>query len=587
MIALSTETNGTGRQDSASDVPNPATADRPGTVGGRPTAAGPAREPSYEQSAGWLQNEAERLFTQGQYGAAEQKVRELLELQNSVVGQQHADFALGLSMLGELRFLQGDRAGAETLFRRALGIRERVLGRAHPDYAVSLTCLASMLWRRDALDEAERCLREALAIRDQALGPTDPETSQGRKELVRLLRQRGQWSEAHNLIRLYHAQALPADWHGSEAGDDLSAEVVVLASKLARLGTTLATTARAMTAVGTPPDPVSVRELRDCRQRFDAIQGMALQRIAALQVPNPPAVALDTLEDLATVLDDLGDAEFQQYEQEELRQRALTVLDRVLALECRAQQDGPPLQECQAEAARLRDTIASGHWTQLPTQAESLAEGTHALVDLLILVEQADSLCDDDWADLYEMIGDALGKPLAIAASRARLAVRNESVPPAPDFVDGRAKPGSTFHQPGPVGPSETGSSAAVGPWSEHTPRTESGLLRELAMASLVPTMGTVINLPSASPTDVQAHRLLRGGFAPKVVERPDATSEAANRTGAIDGSSPSPRASRRNRLGARPTINAGPLALLNASAMAGESNPQLGRVPFGSIDLR
>ncbi len=75
----------------------------------------------YEERATSLQNEAETLFTQGHYGAVEQKVRQLLELQNEVVGQQHPDFALGLSMLGELRFLQGDRVAAEGLFRRTLG----------------------------------------------------------------------------------------------------------------------------------------------------------------------------------------------------------------------------------------------------------------------------------------------------------------------------------------------------------------------------------------------------------------------------------------------------------------------------------
>jgi len=46
------------------------------------------------------------------------------------------DFALGLSMLGELRFLQDDLAGAEKLFRRALAIRGKVIGNQHPDYAV-------------------------------------------------------------------------------------------------------------------------------------------------------------------------------------------------------------------------------------------------------------------------------------------------------------------------------------------------------------------------------------------------------------------------------------------------------------------
>jgi hypothetical protein len=60
-------------------------------------------------------------------------------------------------------------------------------------------------------------------------------------------------------------------------------------------------------------------------------------------------------------------------------------------------------------------------------------------------------------------------------------------------------------------------------------------LLRDLAVASLVPTMGRVINLPADPPPDADPesdsasesvpHRLLRVGHAPAIVERPPAGS--------------------------------------------------------------
>ncbi|WP_406696139.1 tetratricopeptide repeat protein [Singulisphaera sp. Ch08] len=521
----------------------------------RETAA--ERENSYEEIALWLQNEAERLFTQGQYGGAEQKVRQLLDLQNQVVGQQHADFALGLSMLGELRFLQGDRVSAEGMFRRSLAIRGRVLGRSHPDYAVSLTCLAGMLWRRDALDEAERCLRDALAIRHDALGPDHPDSIQGRKELVRMLRHRGDWAGAQALIRPFLSPTeLPS---GRSRGLELADDVVILSNQFKTLGETLASAARLMSSVGAPPPRERVQELKECREQFDSIQGETLECIESLRVPNPPTIVLGTLQDLASVLDDLADAESQKSEREQLRIQALTVLDRVLALTYWQNQEFPPLRECQERVRQLRDTIESGHWLDLPTQTESLAEGSHSLVNLLILIEQRESLSDREWAELHELVGEALGEPMARAASRARLFV-HEAPPRRIDAPErpraGRSQPTA---RPLPIPADPTPSPT---PTPAPTPRTNltGTLLCDLAVASLVPSMGTVINLPTASASESEAHRLLRSGRAPNVVEQsPTAWSEPASHP---NDAAPERRGGDRRPI---PSIVAGPLPLLNS----------------------
>ncbi|WP_074315687.1 tetratricopeptide repeat protein [Singulisphaera sp. GP187] len=557
-------------------------------------AAGPPRDPaaphedSYEEFAQWLQNEAERLFTLGQYGGAEQKVRQLLDLQNQVVGQQHADFALGLSMLAELRFLQGDRVAAEGLFRRSLGIRGAVLGRSHPDYAVSLTCLAGMLWRRDALDDAERCLREALAIRYDALGPDHPESVQGRKELVRILRHRGDWAGAQALIRPFLARAAPSN--GQPIGRDLSDDLVVLSSQFQRLGETLASAARLMSSVGAPPPRGCVLDLWDCRKRFDTLQGEAVERIESLRVPNPPAITLGTLQDLASILDDLADAERHQVEREQLRREALTVLDRVFALTFVRHEVFPPLRECQEQARQLRDTIESGHWLELPAQTESLVDGTHALANLLIFIEAGDSLSDHDWAELYEFLGESLGQPLALAAARARLVMA--------DLPQRRAayadRPRTVVPQPMaralPITPEPTPYPVPASSTPTPTPRTNSSstVLCDVAMASLVPSMGTVINLPTATPSEPEAHRLLRVGRAPNVVERSLSAGSAS--AGRLNPGGPvNPDGTERRRAAGRravPSLIAGPLPLLNSFGPTldpGKRNGLIITSPFGA----
>src|SRR4051812_784689 len=112
MIALETDPTAT-RSNVASAARN----------GDAPDAARNAMEPTptpsegelaaYTQIASRLHSDADRLFSLGRYRESEQRVRQLLSLQQKFVGQRHADFALGLSMLGELRFVQDDQAAAE------------------------------------------------------------------------------------------------------------------------------------------------------------------------------------------------------------------------------------------------------------------------------------------------------------------------------------------------------------------------------------------------------------------------------------------------------------------------------------------
>jgi|GEM_PF-3173279 len=481
---------------------------------------------SYAQVSHALQNEAERLFNERQYEAAERFVRQLLQLQHRVVGEKHEDYALGLSMLGELRFLQGDPRASEQLFRQALALRAETLGRQHPDYAVSLACLAGVVWRRGELDEAERLLSEAVEIRVEALGASHPESIQSRKELVRILRERGDWAGALSLVR---STRQIDEVHGHfVVREDLEEQVVALAQEFDRLSGILAQSASRMIESGVPTSDQDLARMKRAAQRFEELRHEVFDRVEMLQVPDRPHVTAETLHHLATLLDDLAEAEHHQAELETMREEALTVLDQVLTLTYNGHQDPSvevsPLHDCLEDAQHLRDVIAGKHWLQLPAQTETLANGTHVYVALLILVEELAELSDQDWADLHEEVRDVLGLPIAQAASSARLSVgpkpaSAERVPldahypaPAPAPV---TRPDSTAKQPPPVQSTTTPFAALVSPKQDRL----GGMIRELAVASLVPTMGRVINLPSASPEEEVAQRLLRNGYAPNVIE--------------------------------------------------------------------
>jgi tetratricopeptide (TPR) repeat protein len=64
----------------------------------------------------------------------------------------------------------GQYAEAIPLLRQLLTIQEKILGREHPDVAFSLYVLANLYDRQGRFDEAEPLYKRALAIREKALG---------------------------------------------------------------------------------------------------------------------------------------------------------------------------------------------------------------------------------------------------------------------------------------------------------------------------------------------------------------------------------------------------------------------------------
>ena len=79
------------------------------------------------------------------------------------------------------------------------GWTKTTLGEEHPDYAAGLSNLANLLNRSGRYDEAEPLYRRALLIYQKVLGPDNQERSETREEYVDLLRQMGRGVEADSL----------------------------------------------------------------------------------------------------------------------------------------------------------------------------------------------------------------------------------------------------------------------------------------------------------------------------------------------------------------------------------------------------
>ncbi|MBV8269362.1 MAG: tetratricopeptide repeat-containing protein [Planctomycetaceae bacterium] len=407
----------------------------------------------FREEVGRLQSEAEGLYRRGRYEQAEDVIRRLLRRQAEVLGRNHPDYATGLSMLAELRFLLNDRDEAEVLLRQALTVRKEALGDRHPDYAVTLGCLAAVVRRRGDLDEAGALLQQALRIRKEVLGPFHPVSIRTLGELGRLRSQirRDAGAGARSRMapktpdvpltrtpgpRVADLSYSPEPESSSGLGDgpapvddrpvdgdepEFGRELATASERFLELGGRLVETARTLESPGVPPPETPVERIDACRRDSQHLLDRALHELAGRDDPDAAPERLDTLEEIAALLDRATGAAVSRVKSEEVRRRAMAILDRVGSVAHSATAEFPPLRECHETAAALRSVILTGATSGPPEEAIRLAEGAHPFVDLLTLIEKGDTLSDEDWARLHTSVGAAFGVPLARAAARGRL----------------------------------------------------------------------------------------------------------------------------------------------------------------------
>lgn len=202
---------------------------------------------------------------------------------------------------------------------------------------------------------------------------------------------------------------------------DLSQELSKISDIFSSLSERLLGAARQLHSPGSPPPEGLIEELGHARREFVDLRDRTKERAETLHVALPTSETLDTIQGLTAVLDLVAESETRQSKAEEIRRRALSVLDRVLTLNHATDREFAPLRDCQGQARILREAIVAGSWTALPSETEPLSEGEHPFANLLALVEDRDVLEDERWGSLHDTIGSTFGKSLAAAAARAKL----------------------------------------------------------------------------------------------------------------------------------------------------------------------
>ena len=228
--------------------------------------------------------------------------------------------------------------------------------------------------------------------------------------------------------------------------DALRAEAARLAALFEGTAVSLEQAAQEL-RTGNPPAPTLEDTLRSVSSAFAALQQWASQ-IPDLAADSPPLADLPTI---TRVLDDVS-ASRLRLAVSSTRERALGVLNEVLAIRHKAIADFPPLANCHGTADALRQEIlGASPGNALPIELE-LEGGTHPLASFNRLVRELNSLDDATIEALDNQVRHELGSALAIAAIRGLL-VSQDIPSPVPTPPPSIPEPALTTEIEGPPSP--------------------------------------------------------------------------------------------------------------------------------------
>jgi tetratricopeptide (TPR) repeat protein len=148
-----------------------------------------------------LNNLAYLYRLQSRYELAEPLYRQVLAMQQELLGDRHPDIAASLNNLAGLYNSQGRYKDAEPLYQKALVMGQELLGDHHPNVATSLNNLAGLYYLQGRYEEAEPLYQKALAVWKELLGDHHPNVATNLNNLAVLYYSQGRYEEAEPLLQ--------------------------------------------------------------------------------------------------------------------------------------------------------------------------------------------------------------------------------------------------------------------------------------------------------------------------------------------------------------------------------------------------
>jgi hypothetical protein len=251
-----------------------------------------------------------------------------------------------------------------------------------------------------------------------------------------------------------------------QAHQDLQRRIAALRTRFAEVGARAAAASRALQGASPPPDRL-LQELSDVGAEFNVLRAAILEEAAVLSRP-PAASSITRLRDLESVTAAVIAAEEERGKRaawDVARESASSVLDRAQTVIHREDRDFAGLAECKAKAREIQASLAGTPPADVGQQTANLDTRLRPFVALVTLIEGWNRLDDERCASLQDVIAQAFGRPLGLAALRGKLGYEGEA-PSAPERTAPaeRAKPPSRLFSAAAAGPVAAEPAAAPAP---------------------------------------------------------------------------------------------------------------------------
>jgi len=140
------------------------------------------------------------VLNRADYASAEVQYRQLLEVQERVLGESDTSTLATMNDLAGVFARENKAAQAEEMYRKVVEIKRRTLGEEHPSTLISMNGLGVLYRNQGKYPEAETWLKAALDGRRRAMGATHRDTLASMNGLGLLYMAEGKYAESEPLL---------------------------------------------------------------------------------------------------------------------------------------------------------------------------------------------------------------------------------------------------------------------------------------------------------------------------------------------------------------------------------------------------
>ncbi|MEZ2238665.1 AAA family ATPase [Microcoleus sp.] len=214
---------------------------------------------------------------------------------------------------------------------------------------------------------------------------------------------------------------------------DLLKQLTALEQVFSQLEKRLSEGSRKLLNPGIPISQKLIQELDESHKKFIQLRDNVLELAEYFAVSTTLKVEeIGSLADIKSVLERVDLAEKQKSAIALVRDSALRVLERILAIAHRVESNFQSLLECQEKARELQRAISESQESDLHPYTQLLADGNHPFCKLLTLIAELEESDEERLDSLHDAVSESFGRTLAMAAVRGKLIIQSETIPDLP-----------------------------------------------------------------------------------------------------------------------------------------------------------